>query len=124
MRKAVSRIGTAAIALGSGLGLCAGAIPAGASTARPASVHPATATNCTWVGTNINRHSEDPHFFGFAATCTDTPTGEWRLDLLCTRYDQTQVTVYGNIVTGSGQSNATCPGQNYEVDGITIENIV
>jgi hypothetical protein len=118
MTKVMARIGIGAILLGSGLALGASANPAGAATIRPA-----TATNCSWVGTLINRKGEDPHYYGFRATCTDTPTGQWRLDLICTSYGGTSVPEYGNIVTGSGSSAASCPAQNYEVDGITIENI-
>jgi hypothetical protein len=118
MLKAITRISIGAILLGSGLALGIGANPAGAATIRPA-----TATDCSWVGTLINRKSEDPHYYGFNATCTDTPTGQWRLDIVCTRYDGTSITEYGPIVTGSGSSAAGCPSQNYEVDGISIENI-
>jgi hypothetical protein len=80
MTKVMARIGIGAILLGSGLALGASANPAGAATIRPA-----TATNCSWVGTLINRKGEDPHYYGFRATCTDTPTGQWRLDLVCTQ---------------------------------------
>lgn len=118
MGKAITRISIGAILLGGGLALGAGANPAGAATMRPA-----TATNCSWVGTLINRKSEDPHYYGFMATCTDTPTGQWRLDIVCTSYGGTSITEYGYIVTGSGSSSASCPSQNYEVDGISIENI-
>jgi hypothetical protein len=118
MTKVMARISIGAILLGSCLALGASANPAGAATIRPA-----TATNCSWVGTLINRKGEDPHYYGFRATCTDTPTGQWRLDLICTSYGGISVPEYGNIVTGSGSSAASCPAQNYEVDGITIENI-
>lgn len=116
MVKVMAPIGIAAIVLSSGLALGIGANPAGAATVRPA-----TATNCSWVGTHYG--GVDPHYYGFDATCTDTPTGEWRLDLTCTSYGGKSVTEYGNIVTGYGSSIASCPGVNYEVDGIYIENI-
>jgi hypothetical protein len=118
MGKIVTGVSIGAVLLGGGLALGTGASPAGAATIRPA-----TATNCTVTGTAINRKSEDPHYYGDSATCTDTPTSQWRLDILCTRYDGTQITEYGYIVTGSGSSAAICPAQNYEIDEVTIENI-
>lgn len=118
MGKVITGISIGAVLLGGGLTL-----GTGASAASAAVIRPATATDCSWVGTLINRRSEDPHYYGFRATCTDTPTGQWRLDLICTNYGGTSVPEYGNIVTGSGSSAAACPGQNYEVDGIAIEDI-
>jgi hypothetical protein len=118
MGKVITRISIGAILLGGGLALGTGANPAGAATIRPA-----TATDCSWVGTLYNRKSEDPHYYGFKATCTDTPASQWRIDIVCTSYGGTSVPEYGYIVTGSGSSAASCPSQNYEVDGISIENI-
>jgi len=116
MVKIMTRIGISAIALGSGLGIGIGANSAGAATVRPA-----TATNCSWVGTNYG--GVDPHYWGFKATCTDTATGEWRLDLNCESYGGKLVTEYGNVITGDGISKASCPAVNYEVNGIYIENL-
>lgn len=117
MARVMTHIGISAILLGSGLALGIGASPASAAMVRPD-----TATNCSWVGTHYG--GVDPHYYGFQATCSDGPTSEWRLDLTCESYGGKIVTAYGTVVTGTGSSASSCPGANYEVDGIYIENIL
>ena len=116
MNRMMTQVGVSAVVLGSSLVLGIGASPAGAATVRPA-----TATNCTWVGTNYG--GVDPHYWGFKATCNDTPTGEWRLVLNCESYGGMLATEYGNSVYGNGVSFASCPAVNWEVNGISIQNL-
>jgi hypothetical protein len=80
------------------------------------------ATNCSWAAT-LFTHTADPHAIGETATCTDTPNGEWQLVLYCESYGGNDVTTYGNVVFGSGQSVARCPGSNYEINGLDINNL-
>ena len=105
-----------ALLLGSSLVLGIGAGPAGAATVRPA-----TATNCTIAGTNFG--GVDQHYWGWKATCDDTPTGEWQLVVVCESYGGKVVTVYGNVVTGDGVSFASCAGPNWEDDSINVQNL-
>jgi len=100
--------------------LIGGAVLAPALLAAPeASASPAT--NCTLAGSSYG--GVDPHYYGFTATCTDTPDGEWRLLLYCESYGGKDVTAYGGLVFGSGKSIASCPGSNYEVNGWDIQNL-
>lgn len=100
--------------------LVGGAMVVPAMVAAPeASASPAT--NCSWVGSSYG--GVDPHYYGFTATCTDTPDGEWRLLLYCESYGGKDVTAYGGLVWGSGKSIASCPGSNYEVNGFDIQNL-
>ena len=116
MNRIKTQIGVSAIILGSGLSLGMGASPAGAALVRPA-----TATNCVIAGTNFG--GVDQHYWGWKATCNDTPTGEWQLVVTCESYGGKVVTVYGNVVTGNGVSFASCAGSNWEDDGMAVENL-
>jgi hypothetical protein len=116
MTRTTARIGVSAALLGGSLVLGAAAAPAGM-----AAVRPATATNCTYAGTNYG--GVDPHYWGMKATCDDTPAGEWQLVLYCESYGGTDKTVYGGPVYGDGTSFAQCPGTNWEINGKDINNI-
>jgi hypothetical protein len=113
----MTRSGVSAILLGSSLMLGIG-VSAGPAVA---AVRPATATNCTIAGTNYG--GADPHYWGWKDTCSDTPTGQWQLVVNCESYGGKLVNEYGNVVTGNGTSFASCPGSNYEDDGIYVQNL-
>lgn len=116
MNRIKAQIGASAIILASGLSLVMGASPASAALVRPA-----IATNCVIAGTNFG--GVDQHYWGWKATCNDTPTGEWQLVVTCESYGGKIVTVYGNVVTGNGVSHASCAGPNWEDDGIVVQDL-
>jgi hypothetical protein len=77
-----------------------------ASPADAAVIHPATATNCIFTS------ADNPNGLPiYIANCTDTPTGQWQIEITCSNIDKPHEKPYvetGEVRTGSGQSEAMC----------------
>ncbi|MGA8116808.1 MAG: hypothetical protein WCA46_24500 [Actinocatenispora sp.] len=103
------RTGAAVVVAGAAAVVGLASAPAQAGT-----VHPDTATNCTY-GHNGNV---------MTATCTDTADGQWYLDLTCMRYAGSRIYhAKGTLVFGSGTSQASCGAVGEPLDS-EIVNLV
>ena len=117
MIRKISLIGASTILIGSGLLIGASTSPAHAATAKPA-----TAYSCTVHGIGYGGVDGDPD--GLQATCYDTPTGEWQLEIYCiSERTSQQVNEYSAAVYGNNTIGAYCPGHQWFVGGYDILNL-
>ncbi len=117
MSRMMSLIGVSTILIGSGLLIGASTSPAGAATATPG-----IANNCTWIATGYGGVDDTPD--GEQATCYDTPTGEWQVELFCLNdHTQRQVTEYSAVVEGNNTIGTFCPGHMWEITGKGILDV-